>query len=100
MENNRKPVGPTLVIEDLFSNELNTLLDELMKKITLKDYTHPVGTTWILVNVRNNDYNPVVLNEVKRRYLNEGWGNIFYNVVDNGTTITFQLYFPQTKSVV
>lgn len=100
MEDNRKPIGPTSVIEDLFSNELHTLLDELMKKISLKDYVHPVGTTWILVSVKNNDYNSVVLNEVKRRYLNEGWGNVFYNFIEKDSSITFQFYFPQIKSVL
>jgi len=97
MDDVRKPIGPVSVIEDLYSNQLNTLLDDLMKKISLKEYDHQSGTTFIIVSIRNYDYNPVVLNEVKRRYLEEGWGNVFYKIVDR-ETITFQLYFPQINS--
>lgn len=45
-------------------------------------------------------YNPIVLNEVKRRYLLQGWGNIFYKLIENTNEITFQLYFPQIKSTI
>jgi len=94
----RKPISPSNVIDDLYSNELNSLLDELFKKITLKEYDHEISSAYIVITVKNNNYNNVVLNEVKRRYLKEGWGNIFYKPL--GDVITFQLYFPQIKSVI
>jgi len=95
---NRKPIGPINVIEDLYGNDLQTLLDELVKKLTLKEYEHIEGNAYIVVTVKNIGYNIVVLNEVKRRYLEEGWGNIFYKNLDD--EVSFQLYFPQTKSTL
>ena len=94
---NRTPTKPETVIEDLYGNEINSLLDELHKKIQLKEYEHS-EKGWILITVRNSDYNTIVLNEVKRRYLQEGWGNIFYYKKDS--FLTFHLYFPHTHSTL
>lgn len=92
---NRKPVEPTSVIEDLYGNDLHFLMDELKRKIDLKDYEHSEKLAFIKVNVSDIGYNQVVLNEVKRRYLGIGWGNVFYS--SNDGKIFFQLYFPQTQ---
>jgi hypothetical protein len=89
----RKPIGPEAVIEDLYNNQITSLMDEIHKVISLKEYQHDDSWVYIYVTVNKSNYNPVVLNEVKRRYLLEGWGNIFYKI--EGDKITFQLYFPQ-----
>ena len=92
----REAIGPVNIIEDLYSNQLNSLLDEMTRKLTIKDYEY-TGGAFIVVKVSNLDYNSVVLNEVKRRYLEVGWGNVFYNFIEGENAITFQLYFPQTR---
>jgi len=94
----RKPIRPESVIEDLYNNQISSLMDELYKKISLKDYDYQDKWTYIIVHIKNTDYNLVVLNEVKRRYLEDGWGNIFYNVLKD--EITYQLYFPQKSTIV
>jgi len=95
----RTPTRPETIIEDLYGNQINSLLDDLHKKIQLKEYEYSIKG-WILLTIKNLDYNTIVLNEVKRRYLQEGWGNIFYNFKEDTNEITYQLYFPQIKSTV
>ena len=95
----RKAISPESVIEDLYNNQISALMDELHKTISLKQYEYDERWAYIIVKVCNLDYNPVVLNEVKRRYVLEGWGNIFYKVLDTNQ-ISFQLYFPQIKTGV
>lgn len=96
----REAIGPINVIQDLYGNQLDSLLDEMTKKISLKDYKHANGGAFILVTVNNLDYNPVVLNEVKRRYLESGWGNVFYKIITDENVITFELYFPQIRNMI
>lgn len=90
----RKPIRPESVIEDLYSGQINQLLGEMFKIISLIEYEHDEKLAYIKIKMKNL-YNQTVLNEVKRRYLQEGWGNVFYTINDD--VLTYQLYFPQIK---
>jgi hypothetical protein len=95
MEMERKPIRPESVIEDLYNGQIIQLMDELHKTISLMEYEHDDKWSFIIIKIKNRDYNSTVLNEVKRRYLQEGWGNVFYNSKEG--QLSFQLYFPQIK---
>jgi hypothetical protein len=98
METERNPIRPESVIKDLYNGQLNQLMVDLHKSITLMEYEHDEKLCYIKVNLKNMGYNSTVLNEVKRLYLMENWGNVFYIIV--GDMLTFQLYFPQIKEGV
>lgn len=96
----REPISPESIIEDLYHNQISSLLDDLFTKLSLKEYQSDEKLAYIIIKIRNIGYNPIVLNEVKRRYLLKGWGNIFYKLIEDTNEISFQLYFPQIKSTI
>lgn len=93
-------VSPENIIVDLFNHEIESLINDLYQKLTLKDYDSS-NAAYILVTVDNHlNYNMTVLNEIKRQYLNNGWGNVFYTIKKESNEILFQLYFPQKNQIL
>jgi hypothetical protein len=75
---------------------LNVLLDDLSKKILLKDYEYKDDTPYITITIDNLGYNSIILNEVKRRYMLEGWGGVYWKTsILLSDKILCQLYFPK-----
>jgi hypothetical protein len=100
MQMTDKILPPESIINDLYNYELNFLCIELYKKLTLKEYDYS-NPAFIIVTVNNDlNYNATVLNEIKRQYLMNGWGNLFYNIKRDSNEISFQLYYPQKNQIL
>jgi hypothetical protein len=86
------------IIDELYGNEIKEIIDIIEKKFAICDYKHERGQNNIVFMFNNDFYEQVVLivvlNEVKRRYLENGkWSNIFYEI--EGAKIKFTFYFPR-----